>query len=90
MTRYQLTFVHPIAGACPDATTSIEVLDMDPIAAYGSGDLLKRELGKELRRVRVLMSGQRIREVRREGTSYIIFPTRVPGGWHSIRMERQS
>lgn len=86
MKRYVITFVHPIAGRCPDATTEVEILDPDQVAAYASTDLLKRELGKELRRVRVLFTGQRVREVCREGADYIIFPTRTPGGWHSIRL----
>lgn len=51
----------------------------------------KQNVGMELRRVRLLMSGQSVREIRNLGHSIVIFPKNAPGmttGTHSITLHR--
>jgi hypothetical protein len=78
MRTYTVTFVHPIAGQCPDATVTRTL----PDGAFADS----RKLAAALRADRILFTGQRIREMRVEGDKTIIFPTRVAGGWHSITL----
>lgn len=79
MRSYTVTFVHPIAGQCPDATIRCNTL---PDAAFSD----RRKLAAALRARGILCRGQRIREMRVEGDKTIVFPTHVAGGWHSIAL----
>jgi hypothetical protein len=74
---YTVTFVHPIAGACPRDTVKCNTL---PDSAFSDS----RALGKALRERGILFSGQSVREMRVAGNRVVVFPSR--GGWHSITL----
>jgi hypothetical protein len=74
---YQVTFVHPIAGPCPDATQTVELPAVLPTD--------HKALGKLLRRAGLLMSGQRVNEAKPYGGNrFVVWPQRVPGGMFSM------
>lgn len=74
-----ITFVHPIAGKCPDATM-LDVYLPDGAAAD------RKAMAKALRNAGVLTSGVSVREMRVDGDKVVCFPSRVPGGWHSLTL----
>lgn len=79
---YTVTFVHPIAGACPNETVKVNTI---PGSAFSN----KLTLAAALRSRGILFGGQSIREMRVEANRVIVFPTCKPGGWHSITLTAQ-
>jgi hypothetical protein len=78
-TSYTVTFVHPIAGSCPDATIKCNTI---PDGAFSN----RQTLGKALRDRGIMFSGQAVRNFRVEGNKTVVFPDRAPGGWYSITL----
>lgn len=82
MRSYTVTFVHPVAGQCPDSTVKVNTI---PDGAFSD----RTKLGAALRARGIMFRGQHIREMRVEGDKTIVFPSRTPGGWHSITLTSQ-
>lgn len=83
---YRVYYVHPYAGALP-AETHVAAVKWEigaPHHVYDSQ--ARRGLGAALRAAGILYAGQSVREARPEGSDLIVFPSRVGGGMHSIRL----
>jgi hypothetical protein len=76
--KYLVQFVHKIAGQRDADNREVSIRD----GAFSDS----RTLAKELRKLRILSSGESIQEMRVEGDRVIVFPGNSPGSWHSISL----
>lgn len=79
---YQVSAIHPISN--PGGPTVFADYSFDDAAFTDA-----KTLGAALRQARILCAGTRVREWRVEGNRTIVFPTREPGGWHSITLTQR-